>query len=124
MLVRHPFLVSGLTLHVHTVRARQMELGAPDLGALVLVAGMDMPHRLDAAMVGSVLGLTPAESCVAVGLSEGRTVPDIDAQSGRAASSVRTHLKRIHRKLGIRRRVDLVRLVLSLPERARLLHRP
>ena len=121
MLVRHPFLVQGLTLHVHPATARQRSFGAPELGALVLVAGrLDRPQRLDAGLVASVLGLTPAESRVAIGVAEGRTAPDIAALSGRAASSVRAHLKRIHRKLGVSRRADLVRLVLSVPERAGL----
>ena len=79
---------------------------------------------LDAGLVGSVLGLTTAESRVAVLLAEGRTVPDIAAVSERAESSIRTHLKRIHRKLGVSRRADLVRLVLSVPEREGGRHRP
>ena len=118
MLVRHPCLAPGLTLHVHPATVRQLDFGAPDLGALVLIAGLDRPLRLDAGVVGSVLGLTPAESRVAVGLAAGRTVPDIAAACGRAESSVRTHIKRIHRKLRVSRRADLVRLVLSAPERA------
>ena len=124
MLVRHPFLVRPLTLHVHPVTVRQLDFGAPDLGALVLVAGMGAPQRRDADEVGRELGLTPAESRVAVGLAEGRTVPDIAAQSGRAAGTVRAQLKSIHRKLGVSHRADLVRLVLSVSERAGFLHRP
>ena len=71
-----------------------------------------------------MLGLTTAESRVAVFLAEGRTVPDVAADSERAENSIRTHLKRIHRKLGVSRRADLVRLVLSVPERAVGRHRP
>ena len=115
MLVRRPSLV--LTLHVHPATVRQMDFGAPEAGALVLVDGLD-GLQLDAGQVGSVLGLTPAESRVAVELAEGRTVPDIAAASGRSEGTVRIHLKRIHRKLGVSRRADLVRLVLSVPERA------
>ena len=123
MPVRPPFVVPGLTLHVHPVTVRQMDFGAPDVGALVLIDGLDRPQRLDAGQVGSVLGLTPAESRVAVELAEGRTVPDIAALSGRAGNTIRAHLKRIHRKLGVSRRADLVRLVLSVPEGAGLRHR-
>ena len=71
-----------------------------------------------------MLGLTPAESRVALWLAEGKTVPGIAALSGRAENSIRTYLKRIHRKLGVSRRADLVRLVLSVPERAGFRHRP
>ena len=124
MLLKRPFGAPALILHVHPVTVRQRDLGAPDLGALVLVGGMDAPRRLDAGMVGRMLGLTPTESRVAVGLAEGKTVPDIASAFRRAEGSVRTHVKRIHRKLGVSRRADLVRLVLSVVERARFLRRP
>ena len=121
--VRHPSAGPALTLHVHPVTARQLDFGAPDLGALVLIDNPDTPAGLDADLVGSVLRLTPAESRVAVLLAAGKTVPDIAAQSGRAESSIRTYLKRIHRKLGVSRRAELVRRVLSVPERVGLRHR-
>ena len=123
MLVRHPFLVRGLTLHVHPVTVRQLDFGAPGVGALVLVAGTGATQRLDVDQVGRAFGLTPTESRVAVGLAEGRTVPDIAAQSGRAVGTVRSQLKSVHRKLGVSHRADLVRLVLSVSERAGFLHR-
>ena len=122
MLVRRRLGVPGLTLHVHPMTVRQMDLGAPDVGALVLIEGLDRP-QLDADLVGSVLDLTPAQSRVAVLLAEGRTVPEVAVLLDRSPSSVRTHLKGIHRRLGISRRLDLIRLVLSVPERAGLRHR-
>ena len=115
--VRHPVTGRALTLHVRPVTARQRDFGAPDLGALVLIESPDPPTGLDAGRVGKVLGLTPGESRVAVLLAEGRTVPAIAAQSGRAESSIRTYIKRIHRKLGVSHRADLVRRVLSVPGR-------
>ena len=44
----------------------------------------------------------------------GRTVRDIAAMTGRTEDTVRWHLKKIFRKQGISRQVDLVRRVLSL----------
>ena len=123
MLVKRPSRAPALILHVHPVTVRQRDLGAPDLGALVLVAGMDAPRRLDAGMIGQLLGLTPTESRVAVGLAEGKTVPDIAFCIQTGGRFGRTHVKRIHRKLGVSRRADLV-LVLSVAERARFLRRP
>ena len=70
-----------------------------------------------------MLGLTPAESRVALWLAEGKTVPAIARDSGRAERSVRTHVKRIHRKLGVSRRAQLVRLVLLVPELSERRHR-
>ena len=51
-----------------------------------------------------MLGLTPAETEIAVLLAEGRTVRDIAATTGRGYSTVQTHLKHIFTKLGISRR--------------------
>jgi len=124
MLVRRPVAALGLTLHIHPVTVRQLDEGAAGIGALVLIVGADMPSRLDAHLVESVLGLSPLESRVALWLAEGRTVRDIATASGRAETTIRTYLRRIHHKLGVSRRADLVRLVLSVPERAGLRPRP
>ena len=122
--VRHPSAAPDLTLHVHPMTVRQKEMVGLPMGALVLIEGLDRPTGGDPGRVASALGLTPAESRVALWLAEGRTVPDIAALSGRAESSIRTHLKRIHRKLGVSRRADLVRLVLSVTDPGRLGRRP
>ena len=114
----------GLTLHVLPVTVRQQESGALDLGALVLIDLPERPPGINAGLVGSALGLTPAESRVAVQLAEGMTVPDIAFETRRAESSIRSHLKRIHHKLGISRRADLVRLVLAAPRHAASEHGP
>lgn len=123
MQVRHPYVGPALTLHVHPVTVRQLEFGAPDAGALVLIDSRDRPLGIDADLVAAALGLTAAESRVSLWLAEGKTVPDIAVLTARAESSVRTHLKRIHRKLGVSRRADLVRLVLSVPESGGIPHR-
>lgn len=116
MLIRHPSGLRGLMVHIHPATVRQMDFGALEVGALVLIADLDRASGIDADVVAPVLGLTPAESRVAVLLAEGKTVHDIAVASGRAESSVRSHLKRIHRKLGISRRADLVHLVRSAGE--------
>ncbi|MDE0205707.1 MAG: helix-turn-helix transcriptional regulator [Candidatus Tectomicrobia bacterium] len=116
MLVRQPFSRPTLTLHVLPATVRQLDFGAPDLGALVLLERPDRPAPISARPVGSALDLPPAESRVAVLLAEGRTMSEIAALSGLTLSTVRTYVKRIHRKLGVSRRADLVRLVLSVPE--------
>ena len=53
--------------------------------------------------VAAALGLTRAESRVAAALAEGMSVRDIAAASGRAESTVRWTVKRIHARLGISR---------------------
>ena len=124
LLLRDPHKMPGLTLHVHPVAVREMDFGFPDLGALVLIEILERPLRLDAGLVASVLGLSAIEGRVAVLLAEGRTVPEIAVRCKRAHTTVRTHVRRIHARLGVSRRADLVRLVLSVPERAGIRHRP
>ena len=117
MLVSRPFVAPVLKLHIHPMTARHLDFGAPDIGAMVLITGLDTPAHLDAGLVGSVLGLTSAESRVALWLAEGKTVPDVAVLSGRTGSLIRTYLRRIHRKLGVSRRADLVRRLLSVAGR-------
>ena len=70
--------------------------------------------RVDADLATEVLGLTPAESLVAVALTTGQTVAGIAHARGCAESTVRSHVKRVYRKLGIRKQTELVRRILSL----------
>ena len=66
--------------------------------------------------MAQTLGLTPAESRIAVWLAEGWTARDIAMTTGREEGTVYWHMKRAYRKLGISRQADLVRLVLSVTE--------
>ena len=106
-----PFVV-----HVRPVDIRQPDYGAQRVAALVLLTEPGYVSRLDASLVAAALGLTPAESYVAVCMAEGKTVREIAAATRRTEGSVYWYLKLIYRKLGISRQVDLVRLVLSVGE--------
>ena len=73
--------------------------------------------RLDPDVVARTLGLTPAESQVAVWLADGKSVRDIARATGLTENAIYWHLKQIYHKLPISsRQVDLVRLVLSIAE--------
>ena len=73
--------------------------------------------RIDPKFVAKTLKLTPKESLVAVALAEGSTVNDIAVAMDRKVTTVRWHVKEIHRKLNISRQAQLVSLVLLLPHR-------
>ena len=60
------------------------------------------------------LGLTPTESRVAVLLTEGKSLREVAAATGRQETTIRWHLRQIFAKRGIARQAELVRLVLSL----------
>ena len=103
----------GLTVHVTPVGDGRMDSPPGPVAALVLVLD-HAPARIDPAVVGVSLGLTPTESLVASLLAEGKSVRDIVPLTGRAEKTVRWHIEQIYQKRGISRQVDLVRQVLSL----------
>lgn len=101
-------------LEIHPLRGTGADRLAWRVKALVLVLDPAVRPRLDPDVVAAVMGLTTAESQVAVALATGRTVAGIANARGCAESTVKTHIKRIYRKLGISRRTELVRRVLAL----------
>ena len=111
--------VSGLpplVVHVKPVGVPQPDYGARHVAALVLIVEPGHHPRLDPALVARTLGLTPAESQVAVWLAGGKSVRDIALTTGLTDGAIYWHLKQIYHKLPISRQVDLVRLVLSIAE--------
>ena len=111
--------VSGLppfVVHVKPVGVPQPDYGARHVAALVLIVEPRRHPRLDPALVGTTLGLTPAESQVAVWLADGKSVRDMATATGLTEGAIYWHLKQIYQKLPISRQVDLVRLVLSIAE--------
>ena len=103
-----------LVLEIHPVRETGADRGALRLRALVLVIDPAARPRVNPELVATILGLTPSESHVAVALATGQTIAGIADAQDCAESTVRTHLKRVYRKQGIRKQTELVRRVLSL----------
>ena len=112
MVVRRALVSPRLHLHVSPVNHAR----ASRVGALVLVVDPADRAVVDPMFVTSALGLTLAESHIAVSLAQGKSVRDLAIETGRSEGTVRWHIKRIHTKLGISRQVDLVRLVLALAD--------
>ena len=103
-----------LMLYINPVESPALAFGARRVAALVLLTEPRGRPRVDAKLVANLLGLTAAESQVAVMLSEGMTASDIAMATGRRTSTVNTLIQRAYRKLGITRQAELMRLVLSL----------
>ena len=111
--------VSGVppfVVHVKPVGVPQPDYGARHVAALVLIVEPGRHPRLDPTLVATTLGLTPAESQVAVWLADGKSVRDIATATDLTEGAIYWHLKQIYQKLPISRQVDLVRLVLSIAE--------
>ena len=116
MLLRRPSGVLPLVVHVKPVVGPQPDYGARRVAVLVLLVEPGRPSRIDPALVATTLGLTRAESQIAVALAQGQTVREIAGTTGRQVSSIHWHLKHIYRKLGVARQAELVQLVRALTE--------
>ena len=114
MTVRRPAGMPRLVLHVNPVPPDHGANGSGPVAALILIAEPGNLPDIDADLVAAALGLTPTESRVAIKLAEGTAVREIAAEAGCQVNTIRFHTKQIHHKLGISRRGELIRLVLSL----------
>ena len=114
MVLRCSFSPRWLIIHVKPTIVGDTSFGRRWVAALVLIAEPGQQSHIDPQFVASTLGLTRAESEVAVWLAEGRTVRDVAVATGRKDSSIYWHLRQIYEKLEISRQADLVRLVLSI----------
>ena len=116
MTLRRTTVSPRLVLHVHPVGGGRPDARPSRIAALVLVVDPASRGRIDPALVGEVLGLTPAQSHVAVMLAQGHSIRDIARATGRSEGTIRWHTKQIFREHGISGQGDLTRLVLSLAD--------
>ena len=114
MMVKRENSVSRLVVHVSPVNERGPELWQGRVGALVLAVDPTDRLGIDPERVGDILGLTPAQTYLAVSLAEGRTIREIAAEMGRSVNTVRWHIRHIYTRHGLSRQVELIRLVMSL----------
>ena len=116
MLLRRSPVLPPFVVYVKPVGVSRPDYGARAVAALVLIVEPGRQRTVSPDVVATTLGLTPAESQVAVGLAEGRSVRDLAEAAGHTEGAIYWRLNQIYRKLSISRQVDLVRLVLSLGE--------
>lgn len=115
MTVTRPSAATPLILDVHPVRMNDTDdYRAGRVAALVIVVDPASQARIDPRLAETVLGLSPAESRVAVAVAAGLGVPEIARATDRTEATVRWHIKRIFRRLGITKQTELVRRILSL----------
>ena len=116
MSLRRSSVLPPFVVHVRPVGIPQPDYGARHVAALVLIVEPGRQHRINPDLVATTLGLTPAETQVAVGLAGGKSVGDMADATGHTKAAIYWHLQRIYAKHSISRQADLVRLVLSLAE--------
>ena len=96
MMVRRGRSLPRLVMHVSPVNEGGLDLRQSRVGALVLLVDPTSRTDIDPDRVGDLLGLTPAESQVA--LAQGKTIRDIAAATGRSQTTIRWHIKHIFAK--------------------------
>lgn len=114
VMVSRPFASPRLAVHVSPVGEAQTGLRAARSAALVLVVDPALRFEIAPELASETLGLTPAESQVALLLAQGRSVREIALATGRRYGTVRWHLKHIFTKLNVTHQTELVALVQSL----------
>ena len=105
-----------LMLHVSPVNDAAADLGKSRIGALVLAVDPADRMRIDPERVREALGLTQAESQIAVLLAQGMTIDEVAVRTGRKRTTVKWHIQHIYAKHGLSRQVELVHLVIPLAE--------
>ena len=71
---------------------------------------------LDPARVGQALGLTRAESYIAVLLAQGKTIDEVAAETGRHRTTVKWHIRHIYAKHHLSRQMELAQLVAAVTD--------
>jgi DNA-binding CsgD family transcriptional regulator len=92
---------------------RILPLGASVAAALVYANSAAFAHPLE--VLQSMFHFTDAEAGIAQLLASGRTAKDIAHQRGVTIHTVRTQLRQILQKAGVRRQADLASLLLNIP---------
>ena len=84
------------------------------VAVIVRVVDPGLRLEIDPGVPAAALGLTRAESKIAIMLAAGHNVKGIAALTSRSESTIRWHLHRIYRKLRINRQPELVQRVVAL----------
>ena len=103
-----------LAVHVKPVANRELDHRPRRVAAVVLVAEPAERGPPDPGLVAAALGLSPVETEVAVLVARGLNAREIATATGRAHSTVRTHLKHIFTKLDVSRQFEVAQAVQAL----------
>ena len=116
MPVSRPAPLPKLAVHVSPVSGNGAHPPGSRIGALVLAADPAARAAVDPQRLAAALGLTPAESRIAVLLAQGRRIDDIAGETGRSRTTVKWHMRHIYDKHGLSRQIELAQLVTSLAD--------
>lgn len=103
---------SGLVHRGEQVVARRFTEGGQALVLLAFTPTPTMPASTSDAQHSAAASLSPAERKVALLASDGFSVSNMAAHLAVGETTVRTHLRRLYRKLGVRSRAQLALVTL------------
>lgn len=112
--IGRPDMRPCLVVHASPVSELDTASVSASVAAIVIVVDPGAESRVDPVLVQEVLGLTRAETRVALSLASGDSIREIAQSTRRGESTVRWHIKHIFEKQGITRQAQLVRRVQAL----------
>jgi DNA-binding CsgD family transcriptional regulator len=83
--------------------------------AMILVTDFDFRTKIRGRRLSELFGFTNAEASLAVALAQGKDLRQIASATGQSLPTLRSHLRAMFEKAGVKRQADIVRLVLSIP---------
>jgi DNA-binding CsgD family transcriptional regulator len=108
----------GDTVGLYARRLRR-RADSPDDGADPILLMLHDPRSgraTSARSVSETFGFTPAEARLCAGLVRGETLAAIAAEHGVSLNTVRTQIRSAMRRAGVARQLDLVRMLLTMPD--------
>ena len=105
-----PLLVTPM--HVHQITSN-LEYGGAKVAVFLTDPNLQQPISIDSLV--SVYNLTPTESQVAISLANGYSLDAIAKQTNHSVHTIRSQLKSIFRKTGVKRQGELIKLLLTAP---------
>lgn len=84
--------------------------GASAQGCVVLVSAVDR-RVASVSQLTQLFGMTVSEARLARGLAQGKTVESYASDNGLSLATVRTHLRSVLAKTGVKRQIDLIRIL-------------
>lgn len=107
---KRPFVV-----HVMSASVRSLACGGNFAAVIVLVTDPERGSPRLADLMQTLYGLTPAESRLADHLVAGRSLSEAAEMNKVTRETVRSQIKSIFSKTGVRRQAELIRLLSALP---------
>jgi DNA-binding CsgD family transcriptional regulator len=106
-----------LNIQCLSLRTDEATLGGPaQAHALLVFHDLEDVPPIDLHILIAVFGLTRAEACVAGLLAEGQAPADIGLILDVSMGTIRTHLRVVASKLGVKRQSEMERLLTRLPQ--------